>query len=49
MHWLNSENQCHLWEMPLGTAEVMSVDEVNLEEVMKEGDNKYQFQLQNGC
>lgn len=30
--------------MPPGTAEVMSVDEINLEE-LKEGDNKYQFQL----
>ena len=43
MYWLNSENQCHLWEMLPGTAKVMSVDEVNLEDLMKEGDKKYQF------
>lgn len=41
-------HQCHPWEMSPGMAEMMSVDEVKLEELMKEGDNKYKFQLQNG-
>lgn len=35
--------------MPPGTAEMMSVGEGNLDELMKTEDDKYQFQFQKSC